>query len=116
MPVQNRSTIQSEQDFITRVRNILQQLEGRRADPYFDSAGIITIGIGINIDLQANRQYVLGTTMGLNPTALDAAWNSATMAAIKAMPQNGTGAQLAVQLAAKNQALRNFLNAELGRP
>jgi GH24 family phage-related lysozyme (muramidase) len=48
---------------------LLSLLEGKVPTPYFDSKGIITIGIGFNIDigLEKNRNKVM-EAMGLSPT------------------------------------------------
>jgi hypothetical protein len=90
--------------------NILSLFEGNIPTPYFDSKGIITIGIGFNIDLQSNRSLVLDT-MGLTAqqAAITAAWNSSTMVEIRALPQ-----ATSTQLWAKNATLRAYLDNVLG--
>ena len=95
---------------------ILKQLEGSIPTPYFDKNGIITIGIGFNIDFgfaDTNRKYVM-EAMGLTDTQkanINTAWNSPGMNAIRGMPQS-TGT-IPVE---KNAALVTYLNGILGVP
>jgi len=42
-------------EYKTKRFEILSLLEGKVATPYFDSKGIITIGIGFNIDVEDTR-------------------------------------------------------------
>lgn len=92
---------------------ILKLLEGNVPTPYFDSKGIITIGIGFNIDGVLDNRNLVMRTMGLSSTQQaiinNNAWNSATMTEIRALPQ-----ATSTQLWAKNAELRAYLNSVLG--
>jgi VCBS repeat-containing protein len=90
--------------------NILSLFEGNVPTPYFDSVGIITIGIGFNIELLSNRNLVLDT-MGLTAqqAVITAAWSSPTMAEIRDLPQTDS-----TQRWAKNAVLCAYLNSVLG--
>lgn len=89
--------------------SIISQLEGVESLPYFDNATnpLITIGVGFQIDNDANRTGVMeamGLT-GAEQALINDAWDSPRMAQIRALPA-GT---------AKNLALQNFLSETLGR-
>jgi len=93
---------------------ILKWLEGNVPTPYFDTKGIITIGIGFNIDtITGNRNRVMGGD-GMNlslaqQAAITAAWNSPVMKQIRALPQ-----ATPTQLWAKNAELCAYLDSVLG--
>lgn len=89
MSLANLHTLQdSETDLNSEFKQlrfaILKQLEGSVPTPYFDSNGIITIGIGFNIDVgmeNTNRARVMNA-MELTHTQkanINTAWNSASM-------------------------------------
>ena len=40
----------SPADYATQLFNVIAQLEGRKPSAYFDTKGIISIGVGFNID------------------------------------------------------------------
>lgn len=61
MPIQNLQTIPDRATFDTRIRNLIVQLEGRRALAYYDTAlarPLPTIGIGFNLADQGVRDRV----------------------------------------------------------
>lgn len=108
MPLANLHTLTPD-DYVARRRALLQQLEGFGATPYFDSVGLVTIGVGFNIDVQnlAVRSLVY-QTMGYSPVErliMNAAFDAPRMAEIRAMP-NG---------ADKNQALQTYLDGVVTR-
>lgn len=83
IPAGNLNVIADQQDFIAQLRAVMEQLEGRRLLPYFDTAATpqITIGIGVNLDV--NLAYVIGNTMGLSSaqkTVINTARNGPAMA------------------------------------
>ncbi len=109
MSIQNQHLI-ALADFPARLRALMVQLEGNDPLPYFDSAGLISIGIGFNINSPgANRNLVMREIgMGLSTAQEDAindAFLSTRMNEIRAMPQ-----ATPAQLNAKNLALRTYLN------
>lgn len=106
-------SIGANSEYRTRRYDILSLLEGNKLTPYFDTKGIITIGIGFNIETAnlANRNKVMDA-MGLTATqqsSINDAWDAPGMATIRAMPQATTA-----QLNAKNAALQTHLNGALG--
>lgn len=94
MSLANLHTLQdSETDFNSEFKQqrfaILKQLEGSVSTPYFDAKGIITIGIGFNIDaVRDNRNDVMtamGLTLAQQAIINDTAWDSANMDLIRAI-------------------------------
>ena len=91
---------------------ILSLLEGKVPTPYFDSKGIITIGIGFNIDKVLENRNDVMAAMGLSSAqkaSINAAWSSARMTEIKKMPH-----ATEQQRNDKNAALVTYLNGILG--
>ena len=92
--------------------SIIAQLEGKRAKPYFDSANLITIGIGFNMEPYSLRTEVFNA-MGLTAAeknVLNTAWSSPQMLQVRAMP-----ASTNAQRDARNAALEQLLSGALGR-
>ena len=115
MPIQNLHPI-APVDFPAQLRALIGRLEGNMLLPYFDTKGVVTIGIGFNIDSPgANRDLVMGNTgIGLSTaqqTAINDAFTSTRMNEIRAMPQEASGAGPLID--AKNLALRTYLNETL---
>ena len=107
MAISNLHTL-SAANYPTQLFNVIAQLEGQDSGAYFDSKGIITIGIGFNIDgtNMANRTTVMDA-MSLSATqqqAINAAWSAPGLASIRAMSPGP----------AKNAALQAYLNGVLG--
>lgn len=87
--------------------DILKWLEGKVSTPYFDTKGIITIGIGFNIDITQHRNDVMNA-MGLSPaqqTAINALWNSEALNAIRSCYAPGP---------AQNKMLTDLLAKTIG--
>ncbi len=83
---------------------IISCLEGNERNPYFDTKGKITIGVGFNIDDPTVRGLVLNA-LGLTASqkaVISTAWESPEMSAIRAKTGN-----------ARDQALQKFLNDKL---
>ncbi|HWW04223.1 calcium-binding protein [Collimonas sp.] len=68
---------------------LIGQVEGIVYTPYFDKVGIITIGIGFNIDTgNANTRAAVMSAMGLTSTqqsAVNTLWDSVALANIRSM-------------------------------
>ena len=63
MSISNLHTL-SAADYTTQLFNVIAQLEGQKSGSYFDCKGIVSIGVGFNIDSSsgvANRTSVMNT-------------------------------------------------------
>lgn len=114
MSLSNLQTFNNSAEFEQKRFDILEWLEGNILTPYFDTKGLITIGIGFQIDtIIDNRNFVMGDA-GMNLTlaqeaAINAAWESTAMTRIKALPQ-----ATETQRQAKDAALCAYLDSVLG--
>ena len=107
MAISNLHTL-SAANYPTQLFNVVAQLEAQKPSAYFDSGGIITIGIGFNIDgtNTANRTTVMNamSLSAVQQQAINAAWSAPGMARIRAMSAGP----------AKDAALQAYLNGVLG--
>jgi hypothetical protein len=106
MTISNLNTL-SPANYTTQIFNVIAQLEGRIPGAYFDSKGIISIGVGFNIDGAgtANRTTVMNA-IGLSAAqqqAINTAWSAPGMAPVRAMTPGP----------AKDAALQAYLNGVL---
>jgi hypothetical protein len=107
MSIANLHTL-TQAEFDATLKAVLAQLEDSLPLPYFGIAGLITIGIGLNINPSGPARTAVYDAMGLTAaerSALNTAIASSSMTAVRGMTPGS----------AKDRAMQGLLDTALGR-